>query len=224
MTSSKIFTALIGAAVMTASVAVAAPTSAQAQVTRIPQAAPGQMLPVYEVINIVRAHGLDPVGAPLLHGVTYRTRAMDRAGRDLSVVVDARYGDILLVERADPLPYPERRITAMPPGDDDPEFFEAPPEPYSNIPPPAQRSAVKPTPRVATMPAQKRPPLPKPKPEAVASSQSAAPLPTAPAAAPPAPKAETAPATEAPTKWKDEPAPTNAPAAAPKVPDVAPLE
>jgi hypothetical protein len=223
VTSGKIYGALIGAVFMVGGMA-----PADAQVVRIPQAAPDQVLPVYEIVAILRSTGLDPLGAPVRQGVTYRLRAVDRAGRDLNVVVDARYGDILLVERATDGPYPDRRIVTAPPGYyDDPELFDHARDRYADVPlnpPPLIRP--KPTPRVAAMPVEKHPPLPKPRPEAVAaqSAPAAASAATVPAAAPPASKPETAPAQDTPVKWKDEPAPTNVPAAALKVPDVTPLE
>lgn len=227
MTSGKIYAALTtGSVVMAAVLMVATMAPADAQVVRIPQAAPDQVLPAYEVVTIVRSTGLDPLEAPVRYGVTYRLRAVDRAGRDLNVVVDARYGDILLVERAMGGPYPERRrIVGIPPDYDDPRLYDRPPEVYSNTSPYPRAVKPVPAPRVATVPADKRPPLPKPRPETVAVQ----PAPSA--ATSPAAAVQTPPAQDAPTKWQDEPAPTPAPAAAapaapaaPTVPDVTPLE
>jgi hypothetical protein len=207
--------------------------SADIRAARIPHAASDRVLPAYEVVTILRSHGLDPLSAPLRNDVTYRVRAIDRAGRDVNVVIDARYGDVLLVEAAMDGPYPGRRIATVPPGYDDPEFFDGPPRTYSNAPPvyvpPHPPRVVKPTLRVTAVPANKRAPVPRPETVAAQSAPVTAPAATSPAAAPPAPKPETAPAQDSPAKWKDEPAPTSAPAAtapstAPKVPDAAPLE
>jgi len=222
VTSGKIFAALTGVAVVAATLLASAQVPADAQVVRIPQAPPDQVLPAHEVVTIVRSTGLDPLEAPVRYGVTYRLRAVDRAGRDLNVVVDARYGDILLIERADG-PYPDRRrVVGVPPDYDDPRLYDRHPDAYSNAPPHPRAMKPAPTPRVATVPADKRPPLPKPRPEAVAV-QPAPSANTSPAATVQAP-----PTQDAPTKWKDEPTPTAAPAAtapaAPKVPDVTPLE
>lgn len=217
MTSGKIYGALTGVMFM-----VGAMAPADAQVVRIPQAAPDQVLPAHEVVTIVRSTGLDPLGAPVRYGVTYRLRALDRAGRDLNVVIDARFGDILLVEPATGASFQERRrMVAIPPDYDDPELYDRPPEMYSNVPPYPRATKPAPAPRVATVPAEKRLPIPRPRPDAVAAQTAPS---TAPSATPPAAAVQAPPAQDAPTKWKDEPAPTNAPSAAPKVPDVTPLE
>jgi hypothetical protein len=142
----------------------------------------------------------------LRYGVTYRVRAIDRAGRDVNVVIDARYGDVLLVEAAMEGPYPERRIAAVPSAYDDPEFFDGPPRTYSNAPPayvrPNLPRVIKPTPRVATVPANKPAQVPRPRPEPVAAqiapaATRSATLPAAAVQAPP----------EAPTKKDESPQP-----------------
>jgi hypothetical protein len=54
-------------------------------------------VPTYEVLTIVRSAKLDPIGYPIRRGPTYVLRAIDDEDREVRVVVDARYGDILAI-------------------------------------------------------------------------------------------------------------------------------
>lgn len=54
-------------------------------------------LPPHEIAMIVRSSGLDPVSRPVRQGGAYSVRALDMAGREVRVVVDARRGRILRV-------------------------------------------------------------------------------------------------------------------------------
>ena len=74
---------------------LASPAAAEPQ--RLAQNfAPG-VLPPYEIMTIVRSTGLRPLDRPLRRGPTYVLHAVGRGGRELRVVVDARFGDILSV-------------------------------------------------------------------------------------------------------------------------------
>jgi hypothetical protein len=82
------------AAVTVLVVAVTAP--AMAEPMRMAQGAP-DVLPTHEIVTIVRSTGLTPLDRPLRRGTTYVLRAVGANGREMRVVVDARYGDILSV-------------------------------------------------------------------------------------------------------------------------------
>ncbi len=53
------------------------------------------MLPPYEIMSIVRSTGLAPLTRPMRRGPYYVLVAVDRAGRQMRVVVDAQLGDIV---------------------------------------------------------------------------------------------------------------------------------
>lgn len=55
------------------------------------------LMPPYEVLTIVRSAGLDPIGRPTRRGPTYVLHAIDDDDREVRVVVDARYGDIVSI-------------------------------------------------------------------------------------------------------------------------------
>lgn len=55
------------------------------------------LVPPYEVFAIVRSAGLDPVGQPVRRGPIYVLRAIDDDDREVRVVVDARYGEIVSI-------------------------------------------------------------------------------------------------------------------------------
>ena len=52
-------------------------------------------LPPYEIMSIVRSTGLAPLTRPMRRGPYYVLVAVDRAGRQMRVVVDAQLGDIV---------------------------------------------------------------------------------------------------------------------------------
>jgi hypothetical protein len=53
------------------------------------------VLPPYEIMSIVRSTGLAPLTRPMRRGRYYVLVAVDRAGRQMRVVVDAQLGDIV---------------------------------------------------------------------------------------------------------------------------------
>ena len=67
-------------------------------------------LPPHEIAMIVRSSGLDPLSRPVRQGGAYSLRALDMAGREVRVVVDARRGRILRVG-----PVPGSNYVDLPP-------------------------------------------------------------------------------------------------------------
>jgi hypothetical protein len=133
---------------------------------------PGYALavPPYEVVAIVRSTGLEPLTRPWRNGPAYVLRAVDPAGVEVRVVVDARIGRIVQVVPLGPhygamppphgRPYgrvgtvpdgygPSSRIAALPPGAD--------------APPPARAPAAAAAPHPSAQAAP--PPLPRPRPK-----------------------------------------------------------
>jgi hypothetical protein len=125
--------------VLAAFAATLAALPAQAQ----PVAA--DLLPAYEVNTIVASMGMRPVGRPAWMRGRYVVAAIDRYGRDVNVVLDARDGQVLAVRplgrggfgapppRYAPRPVPHDRMddSAAPPAStpeapppDDDEFFD----------------------------------------------------------------------------------------------------
>ena len=70
--------------------------SAVAEPVRVTQAMSG-LLPAYEAATIVRSAGLNPISPAFRRGETYVLRAVGRDGREMRVVVDARYGEIMSI-------------------------------------------------------------------------------------------------------------------------------
>ena len=62
----------------------------------IAQSAP-DVLPPREIINIVRAAGLQPVSRPAFRGATYVLRGVDESDELVRVIVDSRSGRVLSV-------------------------------------------------------------------------------------------------------------------------------
>jgi hypothetical protein len=156
----------------------------------------GPGLPPYEVIAIVRSLGLEPLTRPFRTGPSYALRALDPAGQEVRVVVDARLGRVLGVvpvgaHRAlmpPPSPYgrpvgrlapdgygPNSRIAGLPPGIDGPMTGD-----------PAGAILLPRTPGAAAAAhpsAQAGPPLPRPRPKiasATAAVEKPAPVDAAP--------------------------------------------
>jgi hypothetical protein len=192
-------TALYIAALLLISVAPG-PLAAQ------PFYAPYGSMPPHEALAVVRSKGLDPVSRPVRQGPVYVLRALNPAGQEVRVLVDATVGRVVKVVPVAPNdpgafappaaipsvrtvpeggtgPYPHTAV--VPPGGDD-DFEPLYPPPASAAPKPPARTAAKP----AT-------PLPKPRPKeaaaATATAATAAPEPTTPAAAS-VPERPTAPA------------------------------
>jgi hypothetical protein len=86
---------VLGAAAffLTFSLSAVAPGRAQS-----PPPLPG-FVPPYEITRIVRTAGFDPLAPPLREGTTYVIRATDFRGILMRVVVDARSGAIRAVNR-----------------------------------------------------------------------------------------------------------------------------
>jgi hypothetical protein len=68
----------------------------------LPASAQMGAIPPHEVMTIVRSIGLRPVSRPMWRAGRYVLRAMDRRGRELSVTVDGRSGEIRSVARIMP--------------------------------------------------------------------------------------------------------------------------
>jgi hypothetical protein len=64
-------------------------------------------LPPAKINAIVHSMGLVPVGQPIRKGFTYVVYANNRLGRSVRIVVDARFGKVLAVQRV---------IAVIPPG------------------------------------------------------------------------------------------------------------
>jgi len=151
----------------------------------IPPAYPGAVypsevaLPPHEVVTIVSSTGLEPLGRPVRQGPVYALRAVDPAGEEVRVVVDAYMGRIVKVipvsgpRYAMPLlraPYGRPpRPTAMVPGDEFDDFTPIGPG-SGGVPPGVARAPRDP----AAQAGQAGPPLPRPRPK-VASAETAAP-------------------------------------------------
>jgi hypothetical protein len=177
---------------------IAAPGALRAQPVMQPYYPGFAGLPPYEILAIVRSAGLDPVSRPARQGPVYVLRALNPAGQEVRVVVDARMGRIVkvvAVAPTDPGAFappasippgravpdsngPASRSAALPSGiDDDTDFEPLHPGAPGILPRPPARTAAKP------------PPLPRarPKEAAVAApSASAAPIAAAAPAATPA--------------------------------------
>jgi len=149
-------------------------------------------LPPHEVVTIVRSARMQPLHRPMRHGATYVLRAIDPAGQEVRVTVDARLGRILQVvpvlgPRYAVLPPPYGRppgLITMMPDDPPPPGVDGSPMTGTGLggspPAPGRAPAT-----AATSPAAPAgPPLPRPRPK-LAQSPAANPAPAvAPQAAP----------------------------------------
>ncbi len=96
------------------------------------------LLPSYEVATIVASMGMRPLDRPIWRHGRYTVTAIDRYGREVRVVLDARDGQVIAVR---PLPRDyvyEPRYAPPPPayphsGPYDPRY-EAPPSPPGRVP------------------------------------------------------------------------------------------
>jgi hypothetical protein len=79
----------------------------------------GGVLPPAEINTIVRSMGLVPTGRPVREGLAYAVLATDPRGRQVRVIVDARFGDVLSVRRViamgPPGAYPAPRVYGVAP-------------------------------------------------------------------------------------------------------------
>jgi hypothetical protein len=76
---------------------LAAATAVSAEPLRLAQAEPVDVLHPRDVRMLVRSQGLMPVGRPVLRGTTYVVPALGDGDREVSVLVDARSGNILKI-------------------------------------------------------------------------------------------------------------------------------
>jgi len=129
-------------------------------------------LPPYEIMSIVRSTGLAPLTRPMRRGPFYVLVAVDRVGRQMRVVVDARLGDIVNMRPAFASSGEPAHATALTgPALTGPALpgAEPPPPSVAEIPrsadarPPSRVSAPSPL-----------PPLPRPRPN-LASNEARAP-------------------------------------------------
>ena len=142
----------------------------------------GMILPPYEVAAIVRSTGLEPLGRPVRQGQAYAVRAVDEAGEEVRVIVDARLGRIVKVI---PLMEPRYAMPLL-----RPPAFGRPPRPLAmvpdggiegpefNAPGAGGLAAGRPAAAPHEPAAQAGPPLPRPRPKLAATeSQLAKPVP-----------------------------------------------
>jgi hypothetical protein len=149
-------------------------------------------LPPHEIVAIVRSTGLVPLSRPMRRGPIYALHAVDPAGQEVRVIVDARLGRILRVVPllgpryampVVPPPYgrppgpiamvpdgygPNSRIAALPPGAGGPPVNGPGVAGVPGVPghPPAVGAAPHPAPPAG-------PPLPRPRPKVAATDSSA---------------------------------------------------
>ena len=97
----------------------------------VPPPYPGTMypgdgaLPPHEIMTIVRSTGLEPIGRPVRQGPAYALRAVDPAGEEVRVIVNAYMGRIVKVV---PLSGPRYAMPLMRPP------FGRPPRPMAMVP------------------------------------------------------------------------------------------
>ena len=82
-------------------------------------------LPPHEIVTIVRSTGLEPLGSPVRQGPAYALRAVDPAGEEVRVIVDAQRGRIVKVI---PLMAPRYAMPLMRPP------YGRPPRPIAMVP------------------------------------------------------------------------------------------
>ena len=99
---------------------------------------PGAGLPPHEIVTIVRSTGLEPMGSPVRQGPTYALRAVDPAGEEVRVIVDAQRGRIVKVI---PLMAPRYAMPLLRPP------YGRPPRPMAMVP-----EGYGPNPRAPTLP------------------------------------------------------------------------
>ena len=131
-------------------------------------------LPPYEIMRIVRSHGLTPLSRPLRRGPSYMVLALDRGGGRVRLLIDAARGEIVgidpMLAAGTPGGY-ARPPAAIPGASGQAELGPS----ASNGPPPLPgalpRTRVANAPAVTAAPAPT--PLPRPRPSLAASEQPA---------------------------------------------------
>ena len=86
---------------------------------------PAAGLPPHEIAAMVRSTGLEPLGSPVRQGPIYAMRAVDPAGEEVRVIVDAQRGQIVKVI---PLMAPRYAMPLMRPP------YGRPPRPMAMVP------------------------------------------------------------------------------------------
>ena len=104
---------------------------------------PSAGLPPHEIVTIVRSTGLEPLGSPVRQGPAYALRAVDPAGEEVRVIVDAQRGRIVKVI---PLMAPRYAMPLMRPP------YGRPPRPMAMVP-----EGYGPYPRAMVPPRRRRP-------------------------------------------------------------------
>jgi len=137
-------------------------------------------LPPHEIVTIVRSTGLEPVGRPVRQGPAYALRAVDPAGEEVRVIVNAYMGRIVKVV---PVSGPRYAMPLMRPP------FGQPPRPIAMVPDgefddftPIGRGALQAGPGASAPhdPAtQAGPPLPRPRPKVASNEATLPPTPVA---------------------------------------------
>jgi len=143
------------------------------------------ILPPYEVAAIVRSTGLEPLGRPVRQGQAYAVRAIDDAGEEVRVIVDARLGRIIKVV---PLMEPRYAMPLL-----RPPAFGRPPRPVAMVPDGGIEGPLLNAPGAGGLgptagaphepPAPAGPPLPRPRPKVASTASPPAQPVTGPAAA-----------------------------------------
>lgn len=127
----------------------------------------------YEIVHTLRTAGFDPLAPPLREGTTYVVRATDYRGILMRVVVDARTGAIRDANRIVPGPGRFGQLYDAPPPYDPTGYAPTLPEPLEDgIAPPLAAPPTlmaPPAMRPSTHPLLGAPPLPRPRPAALAA-------------------------------------------------------
>jgi hypothetical protein len=125
------------------------------------------VLPPAKINGIVRSMGLTPAGQPIWQDHTYVVLATSRQGKTVRIIVDARFGKVLSVQRViaviPPGPYPVRQsVDAAGPRSSAPDELRIPgarsPRPIEETQPPALKPD-KPEQKSTATPARPNPPV-----------------------------------------------------------------
>ncbi len=74
----------------------------------------GGVLPPAKINGVVRSMGLMPTGQPVRQGHTYVVLATSRQGKSVRIIVDARFGKVLSVQRVIAVIQPDRYPVRQP--------------------------------------------------------------------------------------------------------------
>jgi hypothetical protein len=197
---------------------LAVPGHAQSPPPPVSQPFPGFVSP-YEVMRMVHASGFDPLAPPLREGTTYVLRVTDFRGILMRVVVDGRTGAFREVTRIVPGPGRYGQFYGAPPygappyGPPEYDAAIAVPSEVGVDPPLVRPTAVHPAPTATVPAAVLPPPLPRPRPAALASRSAVDAKPAVSSQPASSPKAETK--MDAKTNAKTETTTNAAPSASP---------